>query len=311
MSQKVRLCQASWRLRPERPASGDSAPCPGPAPSGNSPRAYSDEGKYARAEALDIQALEIQRRVLGPENPDTLKSMNNLASVYFDEGKYAQAQALFSQTLEIRRRVLGPEHHYTLKSMDPLANAYAAQGEYAQAESLFNQTLEIERRVLGPEHPDLLVTLSGVASMYQREGKYAQGESYAAQALAGRRHALGSDDPETMSSAADLALAYLSQEKFGKAEPLAREPLEFFRKNQPDDWKRFRSESLLGESLARQKKHAEAEPLLLEGYEGMTARKDKIPAPDWYYLDLAHGWIAELYRAWGKPKKAAEWSKKL
>ena len=66
--------------------------------------------------------------MLGPENLDTLNSMNNLASVYFDEGKYAQAEALSNQTLEIRRRVLGPEHHYTLKSMDILANAYAALG---------------------------------------------------------------------------------------------------------------------------------------------------------------------------------------
>ena len=146
--------------------------------------------------------------------------------------------------------------------------------------------------------------------MYQREGKYAQAEIYAAQALAGRGKTLGSNDADTMASAADLALAYQSQGKFDQAEPLAREALQFDRKAQPDDWQRFRAESLLGASLAGQKKYAEAEPLLLEGYEGMTARKDRIPVPDWYYLDLAHDWIAQLYRAWGKPAKAAEWSKK-
>ena len=141
--------------------------------------------------------------------------------------------------------------------------------------------------------------------MYQREGKYAQAEIYAAQALAGQRHALGSEDPQTMSSAADLALADLSQGKFDKAEPLSREALEFNRKAQPDDWQRFRAESLLGASLAGEKKYAEAEPLLLEGYEGMAARKDRIAVPDWYYLDLARDWLVELYQAWGKPAKAA------
>jgi tetratricopeptide (TPR) repeat protein len=195
--------------------------------------------------------------------------------------------------------------------MDTLANAYAAQGEYTRAEPLFVQTLEIERRVLGPEHPDLLVTLSGVASMYQREGKYEQAEIYAAQALAGERHALGSEDPHTMSSEADLALATLSQGKFDKAEPLSREALKSDQKAQPDNWQRFRAESLLGASLTGQKKYAEAEPLLLKGYEGMTARKSRIAVPSWYYLDLARDWIAELYRAWGKPKKAAEWSRSL
>ena len=74
---------------------------------------------------------------------------------------------------------------------------------------------------------------------------------------------------------------------------------------------RFRAESLLGASLAGQKKYAEAEPLLLEGYAGMATRKDRIAVPDWYYVDLARDWLVELYQAWGKPAKAAEWRKKI
>ena len=147
--------------------------------------------------------------------------------------------------------------------------------------------------------------------MYQREGKYAEAEMDAAQALAGQRHVLGSEDPQTMSSAADLALAALSQGKFDKAEPLSREALEFNQKARQDDWRRFRAKGLLGASLAGQKKYAEAEPLLLEGYAGMAARKDRIAVPDWYYMDLAREWLQELYQAWGKPTKAAEWRKKI
>jgi tetratricopeptide (TPR) repeat protein len=146
--------------------------------------------------------------------------------------------------------------------------------------------------------------------MYQRQGKYALAETYAAQALAGRTaHALGSDDPVTMKAAADLALAYLSQGKFAESEPLAREAVEFDRKKQPDDWQRFRAESLLGASLAGQKKYAEAEPLLLEGYQGMLARKGPDCSPGRYHLDRGREWIVQLYQAWGKPEKAAEWKK--
>ena len=45
----------------------------------NLARVYWYEGKYARSEALNKQALEIERRVLGPEHPQTLNSMNDLA----------------------------------------------------------------------------------------------------------------------------------------------------------------------------------------------------------------------------------------
>ena len=113
-----------------------------------------------------------------------------------------------------------------------------------------------------------------------------------------------------MASAADLALAYQSQRKFVESEALAREALELERKKQPDDWQRFRAESLLGASLAGERKYAEGEPLLLEGYQGMLAHKDRIAVPDYYHLDLAHKWLVELYEAWDKPEKAAEWRAK-
>jgi len=305
---------------------------------------YYQQGKYAQAEALFSQVLEIDRRVLGPERPATLGAMNNLAAVYATEGKYAQADALFSQVWEIERRALGPKHPETLRSMSNLAAVYAIEGKYAQAEALLGQlleneperldsteilahvyedegkyaqaeallgrALEIGRRVLGPEHPYIFNCLSDLASVYQREGKYDLAGKYAAQALAGLRHALGPQHPDTMVSEADLALAYVSQRKFAEAEPVAREAVEAEKKVQPDDWQRYRAESLLGASLAGQRKYADAEPLLLEGYQGILARKDHIAVSGQYHLELAHRWLVQFYQAWGKPDKAAEWKNK-
>jgi serine/threonine protein kinase/tetratricopeptide (TPR) repeat protein len=267
---------------------------------------YYQQGKYAEAETLQRQTLEIERRVLGPEHSDTMKSMNNLAVDYYGEGKYAEAEELYSQAVEIQRRVLGPEHSDTLISMGNLAGIYFLLGRREEAEALLNRTLEIKRRVLGPEHPSTLYTLSYMAFTYQREGKYGLAETYATEALAGRRHTLGQGNRDTMAAAADLALAYLSEGKFAKSEPLAREALEINREMRPEDWHRFRAESLLGATLAGQQKYAEAEPLLTEGYRGMLDRKDRMKAEDWFYLDRAREWNVQLHRALGKPVKTAE-----
>jgi tetratricopeptide (TPR) repeat protein len=248
--------------------------------------------------------------VLGPEHPETLISMENLAQSLLGEGKYAQAEALSSQVLDLERRVSGPQHVFTLIAIDNLANSFSARSKFAQAEALYGSALEVSRRAFGPEHPYTLTVLSDVAFMYQRRGKYALAEVYATQALAGRRHALGSGHPDTMASAGELALAYESQHKFAQSESLAREAWEFYGKKQPDNWQRFRAESLLGASLSGQKRYAEAEPLLLEGYQGMLTRKGRMAVPDWYHLDRAREWTVELYRAWGKPMKAAEWRQK-
>ncbi|MGC9946764.1 MAG: serine/threonine-protein kinase [Bryobacteraceae bacterium] len=271
---------------------------------------YAAQGRFVQAEEVYRRTLEIRRRVLGPEHGLTLGAMNNLALAYSQQGRFAEAEALDSQTLEIRRRVLGPEVSDTILSMENLACDYAHQSKYAQAEALFARTLEIARRVLGPESRLTLRTLSEAAFTYQREGKYALAETSSAEVLAAWRRKLGTESAVTADAAADLALACLSQRRFIDSEALARAAAEFDGKNRPDDWQRFRAESLLGASLAGQKKYAEAENPLLEGYRGMIARKDHIAVPDRYHLDRAREWLVRFYQAWGKPDKAAEWSGK-
>jgi eukaryotic-like serine/threonine-protein kinase len=271
---------------------------------------YRAQDKSQQAEALYSETLDARRRVLGLDHPDTLISMNNLANVYWSQGKYGQAEALYGQTLEVQRRVLGPEHPDTVLTMGNLADTYTRNGRYPQAVQLFSQTLEVSRRVQGPEHPRTLAVLADVASMHQRQGEYALAADLAAQVLAGRRRALGADHVDNAPSAPDLALAYVSQGKFVDGERLAREALAFSGGGEPDHWQRFRATSLLGASLAGRKKYAEAQPLLLEGYQGMLAQQATRPASDRYHLDLARRWLVQLYQAWGKPDKAAEWSRK-
>src|SRR5215469_1125101 len=272
---------------------------------------YRAEDKNDQAEPLYRKTLEIRRHVLGPEHPDTLVSMNNLANVYWTRGNYSQAEALYSETMQIQRRVLGPEHPATLLSMGNLADTYALEGKYAQAEALFSQSLEIGRRVLGPEHTLTLGFLADFATMYQRQGRYGLAETYAAQVLAGRLRAGSSEDPTDVQSAmCDLALISVSEGKFAEAERLGRQTLEFAEKNHLDNWERYRAASLLGTSLVGQKKYAEAEPLLLQGYQGMLERKERTGVAYWYHLDRAREWLVQLYQSWGKTEQAAAWQKK-
>jgi hypothetical protein len=64
-----------------------------------------------------VQVLELRKKVLGPEHPDTLTSMANLALTYSSQGRWAEAEQLEAQVLELRKKVLGPEHPDTLMSM--------------------------------------------------------------------------------------------------------------------------------------------------------------------------------------------------
>jgi hypothetical protein len=69
-------------------------------------------------------------RVLGPEHPHTLRSVNNLAALLERKGDYAGAQPLYERALEAGAGV-GPEHPDTLMSVNNLADCCKSKGDYA------------------------------------------------------------------------------------------------------------------------------------------------------------------------------------
>jgi hypothetical protein len=80
---------------------------------------------------------------LGPDHPDTLTSMNNLAVSYGTLGRHADAVKLHEETLAPRKTKLGPEPRtHTLRSMAKLANlpnSYIAVGRTRDALPLLEE----------------------------------------------------------------------------------------------------------------------------------------------------------------------------
>jgi hypothetical protein len=110
---------------------------------------------------------------------------------------------------------------------------------------------------------------------------------------------------------AQLGRNLIRQRKWIEAESLLRECLAIREKIQADDRATFDTRSLLGASLLGQGRFAEAEPLLLAGYEGLKVREAGLKA--WRPEDPDKGAmsIVSLYEAWGRPKEAAAWRAKL
>ena len=118
-------------------------------------RAWTDWQRHtatsdALTEALKLneECLEIRKRVLGPEHPDTLRSMDGLAATYVNLGRLTEALMLYEECLEIRKRVLGPEHPDTLQTMNGLAATYISLGRSTEASKLREECLEIRKRVV-------------------------------------------------------------------------------------------------------------------------------------------------------------------
>ncbi|KAB8234347.1 purine and uridine phosphorylase [Aspergillus alliaceus] len=186
---------------------------------------YSD-GRYNDAEELQVQVMETQKQVLGPEHPDTLTSMANLASTYWDQGRWKEAEELEVQVIETCKQVLGPEHPNTLISIANLASTYRNQGQWKEAEELDMQVMETRKQVLGPEHPHTLTSMANLTLTYWDQGRWKEAEELQVQAMETRKQVLGLEHPNTLISIANLASTYRNQGRWKEAEELDMQVME-------------------------------------------------------------------------------------
>jgi tetratricopeptide (TPR) repeat protein len=158
-----------------------------------------DQGDYNEAKKLFVQVMETRKRVLGQEHPETLASINNLASTYRNQGRWKEAEELETQVLETRKRVLGQEHPDTLRSINNLASTYRDQGRWKEAEELETQVLETTKRVLGQEHPDTLTSMANLAVTWKDQGCKDEALVLMKECVQLKKKVLGLDHPDTKS----------------------------------------------------------------------------------------------------------------
>lgn len=95
-----------------------------------------DQAQLALARARDVEqrALEVRRRVQGPEHPETLIAMDQLAQTLLDLGEAAAAAELQRSALEATHRLKGPRHPDTTACAWNLLVTLGSLGEQSHAE---------------------------------------------------------------------------------------------------------------------------------------------------------------------------------
>ena len=111
-----------------------------------------------RAIAIGEPLTADLERLLGPDDPDTMRSLNDLARAYREAGRVADAVPLVERTLAARERQFGADHPSTLASRNNLASAYRATGRPAEAIPLFEKNVAACERLLGADHPRTLAS---------------------------------------------------------------------------------------------------------------------------------------------------------
>ena len=229
---------------------------------------YDNLGLYSRAQTLLQQSVDIRRHVVGPENPDTLRSMSDLSRTLDHEGHYAEAESLIRQTLEIQRRVLGPGNPDTVWSMSNLGISLTRDGRFADAEKLLREAYVTRRRVLGAEHPQTLVSMSNLAAVLADEHQFTEAEKLLRETVEVKRRVLGPENPDTIVSLNNLASVLNSEGKYPDALKLFQEALDIRRRVLgPEHPQTLLSMLNLADTLTKMGQYNEAESMLTQTLE--------------------------------------------
>jgi non-specific serine/threonine protein kinase/serine/threonine-protein kinase len=264
-------------------------------------RVYRNLGLYAKAEPLLARSVEIRRRVLGADHPDTLQSMDSLAVFYEQAGRYDEAEKLQAETVAGRRRVLGENHPLTLESKDELGAVYESQGRYPESEKLWNDVLTARRRALGSDDLALLGSLGNVASAKQNRGRYDEAEKLYLEEIAGRTRVQGEDHPSTLWAMNNLGNVYQLQHHYDRAEAMHLKTLELRRRVLGNDHPRtLASMGNLSDVYFAEGRMEEAEKLARETLEANR----RVVGPEHRNTMLGMDSLAKVWFALGRKGEA-------
>src|SRR5262249_20346232 len=112
---------------------------------------------------LAEETLALRKAKLGPDHPDTLLSMNILASSYAALERHGEALRLREETVALQKTKLGPDHPDTLWSLHNLASSHEDRGRHAEALKLTEEAPALLKATLGPDHIGTLQSMNTLA----------------------------------------------------------------------------------------------------------------------------------------------------
>ncbi|HVJ82140.1 MAG TPA: serine/threonine-protein kinase, partial [Planctomycetia bacterium] len=191
---------------------------------------YRALGLPHQAIPLEQRVLEYYRGALGPEDPKTLRAMNNLIMAYYSADRREEGMKLADESLTLRRKVDGPEHEDTIRAMIHLAAFKLASGRAAEALALRQEALALSKKVIGPEHEDTITATSDLSLSFHAAGKFDESLKLQEEVVALRRKTLGPEHLDTFRGLYNLAATLADLGRKEEALKLLEEVLAQFRK---------------------------------------------------------------------------------
>jgi tetratricopeptide (TPR) repeat protein len=187
---------------------------------------YTSLGRSEQAATMVREAMEIRRRVLGEDHPDTLVAISDFGVVLENAGDLPGAESAYRQALDARRRILGNEDLATYISASNLGNFLRSTGSFAEAETLLREAMDGLRRLKGNDNRDTLIAINKFGYLLIEQGRPQEAEPLWREVYETGLRVFGPDDPDMLVWTHNLGGLLNVLGRSADAEPYYRAALE-------------------------------------------------------------------------------------
>jgi len=265
------------------------------------------QGQYDLSEKLNNQALEIDQRLLGNENPAVAQEFNNLGAIEMNRGNYPASEAYYRRALAITEAWYGTDHPETAANMTALAQPLTFDNKEAEAQTLLERALEIQKRVNGPVNATVATTQNQLGILAFQGKQLDAAQSYFTQARDTWKQLFGDQYPSVAVAYSNLGSVCLEKKDLPCAEKMYRDAVSRLDASSANSLNDTVAHLKLGRALLREGHFADAEPESLIGYNGLV----KQVGPNDRFLIIARKDLAAIYDGLHDAAKAARFRSEL
>lgn len=189
-------------------------------------------GDYEPAVSAGQKQLELNKKIYGSENENTIRAMTDLAVAFLKVGNKVQALEMDLETVELAKKTLGSTNAETLRAMTNLGVSYFHNNKLDDAIRINEEALKIRNSEFGEESLESARSLSNLAVDYAKlkPPRLDDAISMELKAIAIRQKQLGDSHPDTLISINNLAGRYLRKGNLDQALSQFKNVLKFRKK---------------------------------------------------------------------------------
>ena len=236
--------------------------------------AFRSLGNHAAAESHLKRALELARRIYGPDHEQVAAVLTCYSQNLLNQGNSAEAEAAVREALRIYNlhKQSGPPF---LDAMSWYCYLLVTLDKFTEAEAVGREALAIAD-ASGNEYVETASTLCNLTLVKQRQGDYVSAEQFGRRAVEISRRLDGPEARNTANALLRLGLALASNKKYAASESAFREALKINRHNcDAKHWAVGNALKGLTEALHAQGKEEALKELETEQQEWVATRANR------------------------------------